>query len=88
MEESDSRTNHENGAENKNNSRNGTPTTITYHKLSYTVPIKQGKKTVEKCILDQCTGVLRPGLNAILGPSGSGKTSLISVLAGACLLIF
>ena len=67
MEENDQRTNHENRAANKNNTGN-TPTTMTYHKLSYTVPVKQGKKTVDKCILDQCTGVLRPGLNAILGP--------------------
>jgi ATP-binding cassette subfamily G (WHITE) protein 1 len=41
------------------------------------------KKTVEKVILDDLTGIFRPGrLTAIMGASGAGKTSLLSVLAG------
>lgn len=38
---------------------------------------------VEKTILDDITGIFRPGrLTAIMGTSGAGKTTLLSVLAG------
>ncbi|KAL7063537.1 hypothetical protein AAHC03_0991 [Spirometra sp. Aus1] len=33
---------------------------------------------VLKCV----TGILKPGLNALIGPTGSGKTSLMDILAG------
>uniref|UniRef100_A0A673HE07 ATP-binding cassette sub-family G member 2-like n=1 Tax=Sinocyclocheilus rhinocerous TaxID=307959 RepID=A0A673HE07_9TELE len=29
-----------------------------------------------------CSGILNPGMNAIMGPTGSGKTSLLDVIAG------
>ena len=58
------------------------PSTITYHNISFAVPVKQGRKPSLKPILENLSGIMRPGINAILGPSGSGKTSLIRVLAG------
>uniref|UniRef100_A0A7N6AB36 ABC transporter domain-containing protein n=1 Tax=Anabas testudineus TaxID=64144 RepID=A0A7N6AB36_ANATE len=36
----------------------------------------------EKCILKDVSGIMRPGMNAIMGATGSGKTSLLDVLAG------
>ena len=56
--------------------KNFPSTTVMYHNISYT--ISKGNKEV----LNNCSGVMRPGLNAILGPTGSGKTSLLDVLAG------
>lgn len=29
-----------------------------------------------------CSGLFKPGMNAIMGPTGGGKTSLLDVLAG------
>uniref|UniRef100_A0A8C9TML9 ATP-binding cassette, sub-family G (WHITE), member 2b n=1 Tax=Scleropages formosus TaxID=113540 RepID=A0A8C9TML9_SCLFO len=29
-----------------------------------------------------CSGIMKPGMNAIMGPTGSGKTSLLDVIAG------
>uniref|UniRef100_A0A8C1Q4M7 ABC transporter domain-containing protein n=1 Tax=Cyprinus carpio TaxID=7962 RepID=A0A8C1Q4M7_CYPCA len=29
-----------------------------------------------------CSGIMNPGMNAIMGPTGSGKTSLLDVIAG------
>lgn len=41
------------------------------------------KNTIEKEILKDLTGIIRPArLTAIMGASGAGKTSLLSVLAG------
>jgi ABC-type glutathione transport system ATPase component len=40
------------------------------------------KTMVDRKILKECTGIMRPGtLNAIMGASGGGKTSLLDVLA-------
>ena len=36
---------------------------------------------MEKKILHNVYGIMKPGLNAILGPTGSGKSSLLDVLA-------
>lgn len=36
----------------------------------------------EKDILKDVSGIMNPGMNAIMGPTGSGKTSLLDVIAG------
>ncbi|XP_061439042.1 broad substrate specificity ATP-binding cassette transporter ABCG2-like [Rhineura floridana] len=60
-------------------------TTVTFHNICYRVKTKSGfigcRKTVEKDILRDINGIMRPGLNAILGPTGSGKSSLLDILA-------
>ncbi|XP_019858513.1 PREDICTED: ATP-binding cassette sub-family G member 2-like [Amphimedon queenslandica] len=53
---------------------------LSFHDVSYAVTSGVFKKTT-KVILNNLTGVMRPGLNAIMGPTGSGKTSLLDVLA-------
>ncbi|XP_062989093.1 broad substrate specificity ATP-binding cassette transporter ABCG2-like [Elgaria multicarinata webbii] len=45
----------------------------------WTFPCKGGE---EKEVLRDVSGIMKPGMNAILGPTGSGKTSLLDVLAG------
>ncbi|XP_074179791.1 broad substrate specificity ATP-binding cassette transporter ABCG2 [Rhinolophus sinicus] len=58
---------------------------LSFHNLCYRVKVKSGfllaRKTVEKEILMNVNGIMRPGLNAILGPTGGGKSSLLDVLA-------
>ncbi|KAM8928326.1 LOW QUALITY PROTEIN: broad substrate specificity ATP-binding cassette transporter ABCG2-like [Lycaon pictus] len=58
---------------------------LSFHNIYYRVKVKSGfllgRKTVEKEILTNINGVMRPGLNAILGPTGGGKSSLLDVLA-------
>ncbi|XP_015266271.1 PREDICTED: ATP-binding cassette sub-family G member 2-like [Gekko japonicus] len=60
-------------------------TVVTFHNICYTVKTKSGfvccRKTVDKDILRDINGIMRPGLNAILGPTGSGKSSLLDILA-------
>ncbi|XP_044276411.1 broad substrate specificity ATP-binding cassette transporter ABCG2-like isoform X2 [Varanus komodoensis] len=59
--------------------------TLAFHNVHYSVsvppmvPFKGGK---EKEVLRDVSGIMKPGMNAILGPTGSGKTSLLDVLAG------
>ncbi|XP_028585297.2 broad substrate specificity ATP-binding cassette transporter ABCG2-like isoform X1 [Podarcis muralis] len=59
--------------------------TLAFQNISYlvttcwTLPFK-GKE--EKEVLRDVSGIMKPGMNAILGPTGSGKTSLLDVLAG------
>ncbi|KFP45852.1 ATP-binding cassette sub-family G member 2, partial [Chlamydotis macqueenii] len=59
--------------------------TLTFHNICYHVKVKTGflccQKTVDKEVLRDVNGIMRPGLNAILGPTGSGKSSLLDVLA-------
>uniref|UniRef100_A0A7M4F2Z8 ATP-binding cassette sub-family G member 2-like n=1 Tax=Crocodylus porosus TaxID=8502 RepID=A0A7M4F2Z8_CROPO len=59
--------------------------TVTFHNICYKVKMKTGllcwQKTVEREILKDINGIMRPGLNAILGPTGSGKSSLLDILA-------
>ncbi|XP_013812829.1 broad substrate specificity ATP-binding cassette transporter ABCG2 [Apteryx mantelli] len=59
--------------------------TLTFHNVCYHVKMKSGflccKKTVDKEVLRDINGIMRPGLNAILGPTGSGKSSLLDILA-------
>ncbi|XP_062992443.1 broad substrate specificity ATP-binding cassette transporter ABCG2-like [Elgaria multicarinata webbii] len=59
--------------------------TVTFHNICYRVKMKSGfigcRKVVDKDILRDINGIMRPGLNAILGPTGGGKSSLLDVLA-------
>ncbi|XP_054447732.1 broad substrate specificity ATP-binding cassette transporter ABCG2 [Pteronotus mesoamericanus] len=58
---------------------------LSFHNICYRVKVKSGfllgRKTVEKEILTDVNGIMRPGLNAILGPTGGGKSSLLDILA-------
>ncbi|NXT69381.1 ABCG2 protein, partial [Chaetops frenatus] len=58
---------------------------VSFHNIQYSVKQSSGflckRKTVEKKILHNVNGIMKPGLNAILGPTGSGKSSLLDVLA-------
>ncbi|KAK0675051.1 ABCG2 protein, partial [Pygoscelis papua] len=58
---------------------------VSFHNIQYSVKQSSGFlckwKTVEKKILHNVYGIMKPGLNAILGPTGSGKSSLLDVLA-------
>ncbi|XP_063773084.1 broad substrate specificity ATP-binding cassette transporter ABCG2 isoform X2 [Pseudophryne corroboree] len=58
---------------------------LSFRDINYRVKIKTGpiccRKSVERDILKDVNGIMRPGLNAILGPTGSGKSSLLDVLA-------
>ncbi|XP_064419148.1 broad substrate specificity ATP-binding cassette transporter ABCG2 [Latimeria chalumnae] len=58
---------------------------VSFHNIQYSIKISSGpiwkRKVVEKQILQNVNGIMRPGLNAVLGPTGSGKTSLLDVLA-------
>uniref|UniRef100_A0A4X1STK7 ABC transporter domain-containing protein n=1 Tax=Sus scrofa TaxID=9823 RepID=A0A4X1STK7_PIG len=58
---------------------------LSFHDICYRVKVKSGflfcRKTVEKEILTNINGIMKPGLNAILGPTGGGKSSLLDVLA-------
>uniref|UniRef100_A0A3P8YG95 Broad substrate specificity ATP-binding cassette transporter ABCG2 n=1 Tax=Esox lucius TaxID=8010 RepID=A0A3P8YG95_ESOLU len=58
--------------------------TVSFHNIQYEVKLKAGtacKKSPVKEILVDLSGIMRPGLNAILGPTGSGKSSFLDVLA-------
>lgn len=63
-------------------SREVTETELVYHELEYVIPVKEKKVKFNKTILTGCSGIMRPGLNAIMGPTGSGKTTLLDILAG------
>ncbi|XP_038639130.1 broad substrate specificity ATP-binding cassette transporter ABCG2-like [Scyliorhinus canicula] len=56
---------------------------LTFHNLRYVVNSRGAfcRKGKEKEILCCVSGMMKPGMNAILGPTGSGKTSLLDVLA-------
>ncbi|KAM3864638.1 broad substrate specificity ATP-binding cassette transporter ABCG2b [Diretmus argenteus] len=58
--------------------------TVTFSNLHYVVQESRfcRKKGPEKYILKDVSGIMRPGMNAIMGPTGSGKTSLLDVIAG------
>ncbi|XP_016850781.2 broad substrate specificity ATP-binding cassette transporter ABCG2 [Anolis carolinensis] len=59
--------------------------TLAFRNISYSVitpwtfPFK-GRE--EKEVLSDVSGIMKPGMNAVLGPTGSGKTSLLDILAG------
>ncbi|XP_065906239.1 broad substrate specificity ATP-binding cassette transporter ABCG2-like [Dysidea avara] len=58
---------------------------LSFVNISYTIQPKpflaHFKEIPAKKILDNVSGSMNPGLNAIMGPSGSGKTSLLDILA-------
>uniref|UniRef100_A0A8D2KDV0 ABC transporter domain-containing protein n=1 Tax=Urocitellus parryii TaxID=9999 RepID=A0A8D2KDV0_UROPR len=58
---------------------------LSFHNICYRVKVKSGfllgRKTVEKEILSNINGIMKPGLNAIMGPRDGGKSSLLDVLA-------
>lgn len=58
--------------------------TLTFTNLRYSVHERRlcFKRGPEKCILKDVSGIMRPGMNAIMGATGSGKTSLLDVIAG------
>uniref|UniRef100_A0A673KNS0 ABC transporter domain-containing protein n=1 Tax=Sinocyclocheilus rhinocerous TaxID=307959 RepID=A0A673KNS0_9TELE len=59
--------------------------TLTFHHLRYRIKERSGmfsREWVEKDILKDVSGIMNPGMNAIMGPTGSGKTSLLDVVAG------
>ncbi|XP_034394319.1 broad substrate specificity ATP-binding cassette transporter ABCG2b [Cyclopterus lumpus] len=57
--------------------------TVTFSNLHYCVhETTCCKKGREKYILNDVSGIMRPGMNAIMGATGSGKTSLLDVIAG------
>uniref|UniRef100_A0AAZ3SWY3 ABC transporter domain-containing protein n=1 Tax=Oncorhynchus tshawytscha TaxID=74940 RepID=A0AAZ3SWY3_ONCTS len=59
--------------------------TVSFSRLHYSVMESNGlchKTGPEKHILKDVSGIMRPGMNAIMGPTGSGKTSLLDVIAG------
>ncbi|XP_045904151.1 broad substrate specificity ATP-binding cassette transporter ABCG2b isoform X3 [Micropterus dolomieu] len=58
--------------------------TVTFSNLHYCVQEKRlcCKRGPEKYILKDVSGIMRPGMNAIMGATGSGKTSLLDVIAG------
>ncbi|KAJ0050965.1 hypothetical protein NL108_011325 [Boleophthalmus pectinirostris] len=57
---------------------------VTFYRLHYSVQETRfcRKNGPEKLILKDVSGIMRPGLNAIMGATGSGKTSLLDVIAG------
>uniref|UniRef100_S4RLX7 ATP-binding cassette, sub-family G (WHITE), member 2b n=1 Tax=Petromyzon marinus TaxID=7757 RepID=S4RLX7_PETMA len=60
--------------------------TLSYQGIIYSVNEGCGfpcrRKHETKMILRDHSGIMLPGMNAIMGPTGSGKTSLLDVLAG------
>ncbi|TPP64886.1 Placenta-specific ATP-binding cassette transporter [Fasciola gigantica] len=58
--------------------------TLSFHHIRYEVKMKKmpWSRAVTRTVLDDVSGILRPGVNAIMGPTGSGKSSLLDVLAG------
>ncbi|KAL4613032.1 ATP-binding cassette sub-family G member 2-like [Arapaima gigas] len=58
---------------------------LTFQNLHYCITENQGlcnRKGKKKDILKDVSGIMKPGINAIMGPTGSGKTSLLDVIAG------
>ncbi|XP_054912476.1 broad substrate specificity ATP-binding cassette transporter ABCG2b [Poeciliopsis prolifica] len=58
--------------------------TVTFTRLHYFIQEKKFCRKIgpEKHILKDVSGIMRPGMNAIMGATGSGKTSLLDVIAG------
>ncbi|XP_068750941.1 broad substrate specificity ATP-binding cassette transporter ABCG2-like [Montipora capricornis] len=60
----------------------GSTAVISYHNICYSVTAKEKGIKKERQIIKNLSGLVQPGLNAILGPTGSGKTTLLDILAG------
>jgi ATP-binding cassette subfamily G (WHITE) protein 2 len=65
----------------------GNGAVLSFHNLNYSVKVRETgyacfAKYKTKKIIKGVSGIMRPGMNAILGPSGSGKTTLLDILAG------
>ncbi|CAH8562924.1 unnamed protein product [Heterobilharzia americana] len=58
--------------------------TLSFHHISYEVKLRKTTcaKPIVKTVLNDVSGILRPGMNALMGPTGGGKSSLLDVLAG------
>ncbi|KAF7223545.1 broad substrate specificity ATP-binding cassette transporter ABCG2b isoform X1 [Nothobranchius furzeri] len=58
--------------------------TVSFTKLNYCVQESKFCRKIgsEKYILKDVSGIMKPGMNAIMGATGSGKTSLLDVIAG------
>ncbi|XP_008314845.1 broad substrate specificity ATP-binding cassette transporter ABCG2b [Cynoglossus semilaevis] len=58
--------------------------TVSFSNLHYSIQETRCCRNtgLEKQILKDVSGIMRPGMNAIMGATGSGKTSLLDVLAG------
>ncbi|XP_029019043.1 broad substrate specificity ATP-binding cassette transporter ABCG2b [Betta splendens] len=58
--------------------------TLTFSQLNYVIQETRCCRKIgpEKHILKNVSGIMRPGVNAIMGATGSGKTSLLDVIAG------
>ncbi|XP_064387241.1 broad substrate specificity ATP-binding cassette transporter ABCG2-like [Halichondria panicea] len=54
---------------------------LAFCDILYTIPTGWPWAKSNKVILNSVSGVMSPGLNAILGPTGSGKTTLLDILA-------
>jgi ATP-binding cassette subfamily G (WHITE) protein 2 len=66
------------------------PTMISYHNIEVAMPQRQIQLqgfgmphfvTVYKPVLRGVSGIMKPGVNAIMGPSGAGKSTLLDILA-------
>ncbi|KAK2560544.1 Broad substrate specificity ATP-binding cassette transporter ABCG2, partial [Acropora cervicornis] len=60
----------------------GREAVISYHNICYSITTKEKGVKKEREIIKNLSGLVEPGLNAILGPTGSGKTTLLDILAG------
>ncbi|XP_076697439.2 broad substrate specificity ATP-binding cassette transporter ABCG2-like [Callospermophilus lateralis] len=58
---------------------------LSFHNLCYREKVKSGflfcRKTVEKKLLSNINGIMKPGLNAILAHQSRGKSLLLNILA-------
>uniref|UniRef100_A0A8C9UVI9 Uncharacterized protein n=1 Tax=Spermophilus dauricus TaxID=99837 RepID=A0A8C9UVI9_SPEDA len=58
---------------------------LSFHNICYRGQEKRGslfrQRTVEKEILSNISGIMKPGLNAIMGPPGGDESLLLDILA-------
>ncbi|XP_004640702.1 ATP-binding cassette sub-family G member 2 [Octodon degus] len=58
---------------------------LSFHNISYQVKVQSSTllfwKSEMKSILSNISGIMKPGLNAIMGPTSAGKSVLLDVLA-------